>query len=817
MQKFIPWFKERATKLSNSERPDAGLTPGTNNKSVEEDQAQASRQPVMQLLDRMKRLSTQILSKVPSDKPLYRYRWFWVGLGIGSGTIALIGVWSSFERSLPQSAELLTLVRDETLTIKAADGTILQQQGPATRDHLRLEKIPKPLIQAFIASEDRRFYQHHGVDYQGIARAFFSNVRSAELVEGGSSITQQLARILFLNQERTVLRKIKEVRLAQKIEQKLSKEQILGRYLNLVYLGEGAYGVADAAWVYFSKPVDKLTLPEMATLAGLAPAPSLYSPAVNIEAALQRRNLVLQRMREDGVITEAAKASASVAPIALNSSLPKRLQVQAPYFTTYIQKELPKYISKEVLEAGGLTVETTLNPQWQKVAEEAIKNTVERNGGWQNFEQAALVAIDPRNGEIRAMVGGKDFSKNQFNRATQAQRQPGSTFKGFLYTAAIAAGISPYKSYLDAPYLIEGYEPKNYSDQYRGWLSMRDALTASINTVAVKVLIDVGFKPTIQLAHQMGIKSPLTPTYALALGASEVNLLELTSAYGTLANQGIHTEFHGIRRILNRSGDILYAAEYKPKRVLDRGSAAIATWMLKNVVQAGTGRAAQLDRPVAGKTGTSDESRDLWFIGYIPQMVTGVWLGNDDNDPTWGSSSTAASTWHQFMEEAVAGMPIEKFPERPGLEGRIGSIKAQPIKPKRVKSLRIPIRQNTSDSQRTAIQESSENYRYSRRRYRKRYQQQDQVTPAPRRRYRRYRVEGPAASEPSSQQVTPRRRHRRVRPSPPPAASRPSRNQERSAPAGLSWRERLRPVEPPEKVRKPPAPPQSQPNPERAN
>jgi penicillin-binding protein 1A len=297
-----------------------------------------------------------------------------------------------------------------------------------------------------------------------------------------------------------------------------------------------------------------------------------------------------------------------------------------------------------------------------------------------------------------------------------------------------------------------------------------------------------------------------------------VNLLELTSAYGTLATQGIHTEFHGIRRILNRSGDILYAAEYKPNRVLDRGSAAIATWMLKNVVQAGTGRAAQLDRPVAGKTGTSDESRDLWFIGYIPQMVTGVWLGNDDNDPTWGSSSTAASTWHQFMVEAVKGMPIEKFPERPGLEGRIGSIKAQPIKPKRVKSLRIPIKQTTSDSERTAIQESSENYRYSRRRYRRRYQQQDEVTPTPRRRYRRYRVEGPSASDPSSQQVTPRRRRRRVRPASPPAASRPSRNQKRSAPAGLSWRERLRPVEPPsQKLRKPPAQTQSQSDPERAN
>ena len=792
MQKFIPWFKERATKLSNSERPNAGLTPGTNDKSLHKEQELAPRTPVTQLLAHMKRLPSELLSKVPGDKPLYRRRGFWVGLGVSGGMIAFVGVWWSIERSLPETAELFTFVRDDTLTIKAADGTILQQQGPATREQLNLEEIPKPLIQAFIASEDRRFYQHHGVDYQGIVRAFLSNIRSAELVEGGSTITQQLARILFLNQDRTLGRKIKEVRLSEKIEQKLSKKQILERYLNLVYLGEGAYGVADAAWVYFSKPVDKLTLPEMATLAGLAPAPSLYSPAVNLEAALQRRNLVLQRMQEDGVITAEEAAAAGVAPIALKSSQPKRLQVQAPYFTTYIQKELPKYISPEVLEAGGLTVETSLNPQWQKVAEAAVKDTVERNGRWQNFEQAALVAVDPRNGEIRALVGGKDFSLNQFNRVTQAQRQPGSTFKGFVYTAAIAAGISPNNSYLDAPYMVEGYEPKNFSRDYRGWLSMRDAFTASINTIAVKVLIDVGFKPTIQLAHQMGIKSQLNPTYSLALGSWEVNLLELTSAYGTLATEGIHTEAHGIRRILNRSGEVLYAAEYKPKRVLDQGSAAIMTWMLKNVVQAGTGRAAQLNRPVAGKTGTSDESRDLWFIGYIPQMVTGVWLGNDDNDPTWGSSSTAASTWHQFMVKAVEKMPTQEFPERPKLEGRKGSIKAQPIKPKRVFSGRVL----TNDSDRTATQESSDNYRYSRRRYRRRYQQQDEVPPTRRRRYRRYRVESPAVSERSSQQYTRQRRRIRTLLAPPSAASRSPRTQQRSQ--TRSWRERLRPVEPPE-------------------
>lgn len=758
--------------MSNSERRDP-VTPDKGSTKQERVKASLS---VSQLLAQM-RLPTQLF-KLPGN--MYRRRWFWLGLGVGSGMIAFGGVLWSIERSLPQTAELFTFVRDETVTIKAADGTILQQQGPATREQLELKEIPQPLIQAFIASEDRRFYQHDGVDYQGILRAFFSNLRSANLVEGGSTITQQLARILFLNQERSLWRKLKEVRLSQRIEQKLSKEQILERYLNLVYLGEGAYGVADAAWVYFSKPLDKLTLPEMATIAGLAPAPSLYSPAVNKEAAQQRRNLVLQRMEDDEVITDQAAAAASVAPLEIKFSLPKRLQVQAPYFTTYIQKELPKYISQDLLEAGGLTVETTLNPQWQKVAEAAVKETVERNGRWQKFEQAALVAVDPRNGEIRALVGGKDFEKNQFNRVTQAQRQPGSTFKGFVYTAAIAAGISPYKSYIDAPYMVEGYEPKNYSHGYRGWMSMQDALTASINTIAVKVLIDVGFEPTIKLAHQMGIESKLKPTYSLALGAWEVNLLELTSAYGTLATGGMRTPDHGIRRITNRSGDILYTAEYQPKRVLDENSAAIATWMLKNVVQAGTGRAAQLNRPVAGKTGTSDESRDLWFIGYIPQMVTGVWLGNDDNKPTWGSSSTAAATWHQFMVKAVTAMPIENFPKQPPLEGRKGSIKAQPLKPKRVFSGSIPTK-DQSNSNRTV--QGSGNYPQ---RYGRRYQQQDVSTR--RRRYRSDRVSPNASNSPSTPQ-----RLRRQAPSSPAAPLKSPR-----LPAQSSWREKLTPVEPPQ-------------------
>lgn len=643
-------------------------------------------------LDGVKYLSSTVVEQFTGPRQLHRRYWFWLGLGVGGGLAALGAGAIALERSLPDStADVFTFVRDDTITIKAADGSILQQIGPATRETLEIEEIPERLVQAFLASEDQRFKIHDGVDGAGVVRAALSNLRSGQVVEGGSTITQQLARIVYFDQERSLGRKLKEMRMAQKIDRELHKEQILEKYLNLVYLGSGAYGVADAAWVYFGKPVKELTLSEMAMLAGLPPAPSEYSPFVDAKAAKSRRDRVLKRMEQTGYITKAEVEKATSAPLTTNRHNPKRLDRQAYYFTEYIQQELPKYVPKDVLAKKGLIVETTLNKKWQAAAEEAVKDTVANNGRWQNFEQAALVAIDPRNGQIKAMVGGKDFYDQQFNRVTQAQRQPGSTFKTFVYTTAIAAGISPHRGYLDAPYVVDGYEPKNYSDTFRGWLSIRDALTASINVIAVRALIDVGWKPTIDIAHKMGIESTLHPTYSLALGASEVNLLELTGAYGTLAAKGVHTKSHGISRILDGRGKVIYDENFKGKRVLDEDTSAIMTWMLRGVVNNGTGGAAQIDRPVAGKTGTSDKARDLWFIGYIPQVVAGVWLGNDDNQPTSGASSTAAATWRRFMSEAVEDLKIEEFPERPEkVEGRKGIIKTEPIKPKRAYTKPIP-------------------------------------------------------------------------------------------------------------------------------
>lgn len=633
---------------------------------------------------RLKKAREWVVKKFSGPNPLHKRRVFWVGLGMGTGALAILSSFVVLEFSLPDSGEgVLTFAREDTLVIKAADGSVLQEIGPVTHEKIDIENVPDVVKEAFIASEDRRFYKHGGVDVQGILRAAVTNLVARDVVEGGSTITQQLARIVYFDSEQTLWRKVREARMAQKIEGKFDKDEILEHYLNSVYLGSEAYGLADAAWVYFSKPAEELTLSEAATLAGVTPAPSVYSPIENPEVAEKRRNQVIERMEKQGYITAEEAQEAIASPTELNPSPPKRFERKAPYFSDYILTEIPKYVPKKALEAGGVVVETTLNPGWQKAAEEAVTRAVRRYGRYQNFDQAALVAIDPRNGYLKAMVGGDHYEENQFNRVTQAKRQPGSTFKTFVYATAIATGASPNQGYLDAPYYVDGYMPENYDKNHRGWLSMRDALTRSINVIAVRALVDVGWDPVIEVAKKMGIESELTPTYSLALGASEVNLFELTSAYGTFAYNGVHVKPVSIRRILDREGNVIYEGKKESQRALDEESAAITTWMLEGVVKHGTGQPAYLGQPVAGKTGTSDKSRDLWFVGYIPQLVTGVWLGNDDNRPTWGASSTAAATWRRFMEDVVDDIKVEDFPDLPSdIENREGSIEAKPIKPR---------------------------------------------------------------------------------------------------------------------------------------
>ncbi len=618
----------------------------------------------------------------PKRRWFFKRYGFWIGVAFLSATNILAwSGWKSLEaiaEELPEVATISTFSRDGTITIRAADNSILQQQGPATRQKLRQGDIPEELIQAFLAAEDRRFYDHSGIDAQGILRAAGVNLRSGEVLEGGSTVTQQLARMVFLSQEKSAIRKLREALLAIKIEDEISKEDILNHYLNLVYLGSGAYGVADAAWVYFHKRVDQLTLAEMATLAGLPPAPTAYSPIQNPDVAKRRRNRILEVMESEGMITADQARKAKSDELALKPQLPRRLEVKAPYFTSYVLQQLPNYISNDEIELGGLVVETTLLPKWQEMAVAAAEKSLKERGKWQRFEQVAIASIDPRNGEIRTMVGGLDFIDNQYNRVTQARRQPGSTFKGVIYAAAVEAGLSPYAQYLDEPYKIGNYKPKNFSGKFSGWQSVVVALSKSTNIVALKIMLDTGAEPTIEMARKMGITSPLEPTPALSLGAYEVTLLEMIAAFGTFAADGKYFKPHGIRRIRNREGEVLYEHESESTQALSETDARIMSWMLQQVVTSGTGRPANIGRPAAGKTGTSDKAKDLWFVGYVPQLVTGVWLGNDSGAQTWGGSGAAAATWRDAMVEIVKSLEVEELPKLPSLEGR----KFQPKKRK---------------------------------------------------------------------------------------------------------------------------------------
>ncbi len=700
------------------------------------------------------------------SRPLQKRPLFWAGLTTGAAAIGLGVGWTIIDQSVSKYSmqDPLSFAREGTLTIKGSDGTNLLQLGSDTSETLKLWQIPDRVKNAFIAIEDRRFYEHDGVDYKGVVRAAWTNISTRGLAEGASSITQQVARMVYLDNDKNFTRKLKEVRLAQKIEKEIGKDQILERYLNLVYLGEGTYGVADAAWVYFGKTVDQLNLQETATIAALPPAPNKYSPFKSPKFAQERRNLVLSRMQEAGFISMADMKAAQAAPLGLKRKEHKQKFQQGRYFTKYVEQELEsgKYISKKELAQGGLTVETTLNPHWQDLAEEVVQSTVRNNRG--SFSQAALVSVDPRSGAIRAMVGGKDFEKNQFNRVVQAKRQPGSTFKPILYTTAIAGGISPDKTYVDAPFQVDNYKPKNAGKSFKGSISMRGALTNSINIVAIKILIDTGFQPVMDLAHKMGIESELKPYYSLALGGLEVNMLEMANAYSTFPTGGMHDKVHSIQRIIDRKGNVLYENKLNPERILEANNVAIAVSLMRGVVNEGTGAPAQLPgRPVAGKTGTTDKERDLWFIGYIPQVVTAVWLGNDNNAPTGNASSTAAAAWGRFMSQAVKDMPVQQFPV-PNYAKQKAEIKLDPVRPGVMKTLAAPkgedgkdgsstSRSNSDDSPRRSSRRSSESSSDSQpRRVRQSEPEQQERSEPTRQRTRR------SESSSSSEDSTPRRR-----------------------------------------------------------
>jgi penicillin-binding protein 1A len=527
--------------------------------------------------------------------------------------------------------------------------------------------MPLLVKQAFIAAEDRRFYEHNGVDVWGIGRALVRNVRQGAVREGASTITQQLARTVFLSQDRTITRKLKEAALAYKLERQLSKEQILEQYLNYVYLGASAYGLSDAAWVYFSKTPNQLNLQEAALIAGLPPAPSVYSPLVNPDLALERRSIVLNRMQQAGFITAQEAEQARTSPLDLKPAIPKYFNSSAPYFTSWVAQQLPELLTPEQIEVGGLKIRTSLNLGWQKKAQQVVRKFAPFN------TEGVIVSMEPGTGLVRVMVGGKNFSSSQFNRATQGLRSPGSTFKLFPYAAALSSGVKPEDIFVDAPRCWSGYCPKNFKNKYFGKISLADALKNSLNTVAVQLQDKVGFDSIIGTANKLGIgnERPLGKYYPMAIGAYEQTVLDMTAAYAAVANRGVYVKPMAFEEIRGPEGNVLWSRRIdgeKGRRALDSEVADAMNWMLQRVVTGGTGAAARLDdRPVAGKTGTSEGARDLWFIGSIPQLTTAVWFGYDNNAETNSSSGEAAWAWKQFMSQVKDSYNVQNFPPKPML------------------------------------------------------------------------------------------------------------------------------------------------------
>ena len=592
----------------------------------------------------------------------------------GLGVAAAIGTkafTTLVDATLPDARGIASFNRPGTITLLSSRGKVIQKLGPATREKLKPGEMPLLVQQAFIAAEDRRFYEHDGVDGWGIARAIVTNVRQGSVREGASTITQQLARTVFLSQDRTITRKLKEAALALKLERQLSKQQILEQYLNYVYLGSGAYGVADAAWIYFSKTPDQLTLPEAALIAGLPPAPSIYSPLVNPDLALKQRALVLERMNQEGFITATETALALDSPLNLQAATPKYFNSTAPYFTTWVAQELPKLVTQEQLEVGGLKVRTSLNLDWQRKAQQVIRANAPFD------TEGAMVSIDPGNGLVRVMVGGKDFSKSQFNRTILALRSPGSTFKLFPYAAAIDRGMKPETKVFDAQRCWKGYCPKNFGNKYYGNISLADALKNSLNTVAVQLQDIVGFDAVIDVANNfnIGTERPLGKYYPMAIGAYEQTILDMTAAYAGMANRGVIFTPSPLEEIRGPKNELLWSRRLsgnRGKRAIDRDVADTMNWMLQRVVTGGTGIAAKLDdRQVAGKTGTSENTRDLWFIGSIPQLTTGVWFGYDDDRATKSTSGEAAWAWKQFMLQIKDEIPVRNFPDKPKLKRKV--------------------------------------------------------------------------------------------------------------------------------------------------
>jgi penicillin-binding protein 1A len=608
-------------------------------------------------------------------------------LGIGVGALWAFAI---LPGSLPSISSLESFQPSEGTKVYDDNDELVTEFHVERRIFTPLSQIPKHLKDAVIAVEDARFYSHFGIDVVGIARAVYSNFRHGRIVEGGSTITQQLTKVLFLTPDRSLDRKLKEAVLAVELERRYSKDRILEMYLNQIYFGHGAFGVEAAARTYFGKSVRELSLAESALLAGLPKAPTTYSPFDRAEAAKRRRNLVLGRMAEVGFVSDAEARRASGSLLALLP--PERRRTTGQYFLEYVQQHLEQHYGADLVFKGGLQVYTTLSPKMQLQAEQSLREglkaletrrlkTAEREGVAPVTErpEGAILALDPQTGYIKAMVGGYDFFKSEFNRAVQARRQPGSAFKPFVFLAALESGLTPASVVDDSPvsYAVghnKPWKPDNYHRKFRGPITFQRALEESINVATVRVQERVGTRHTVDVARRLGVESPLHEILSLALGTSDLTLLEITSAYGTLANGGLWHRPTAIRHVLDNQGKLL--EEYVPegRQAISPELAFVMTHMMRGTVERGTGTAAKaLNRPAAAKTGTTQDYSNAWFIGFTPQLATGVWVGYDrprslGKDETGGR--LAVPIWTSFMSQALDGQPVLDFAAPPGVTVR---------------------------------------------------------------------------------------------------------------------------------------------------
>lgn len=559
--------------------------------------------------------------------------------------------------SLPPIKNLNTLKPNIVTTFCAADGEVIKTFAAYTYSNVELKEVPEQLVKALIATEDKNFYSHPGYDMLGLARSMVANAVAGHVVQGASTITQQLSRILFLSNEKTFTRKIKELQVAAQIEKTIPKDKILEMYLNNVYLGSGAYGVKGAARIYFNKNLNQLTLPEMALIAGLPQAPSVYSPYNNIKLAEKRRNQVLLRMYKMKCIDKETYENAKNSPIKLSTMPVMYATNKAPYFCDYVMKDLQKLgFTEDEIVNGGFRVITTLNYNAQVKANEAIIKNLNAWGLKSPKNQAAVFSFSPIDGRILVYAGGKDYSKSQYDRVTQSARPSGSAFKPFIYTAAIEKGYSPNDMIDDLPFRAGDWTPKNYGNKYRGPIPLYTALMVSSNVCTARLMEAVGVRAVIQLARVMGITTPIPYDYTISLGSNSVKLFEMTRAYGVFANGGFKVEPYAIERVESSRGTVLYEAKKaRSSKVLNINTAATMTAIMKTVITNGTGRAANIGKPAAGKTGTTDDSRDAYFIGFTPDVVTGVWVGNDDNSQMGGitGGTVPALIWKDVMTVAT--------------------------------------------------------------------------------------------------------------------------------------------------------------------